>query len=42
MTADAFIRELKNGSMNDFDDYIIKPVKPKDLYSNLVELFKNS
>ena len=42
MTADAFIRELKNGSMNDFDGYIIKPVKPKDLYSNLVELFKNS
>ena len=42
MTADAFIREVKNGSMNDFDDYIIKPVKPKDLYSNLVKLFENS
>lgn len=42
MTADAFVREIKNGSISDFDDYIIKPVKPKDLYSKLVELFRNA
>lgn len=40
MTADAFISDIKNGSIADFDDYIIKPVKPADLYSKLVEIFK--
>lgn len=40
MTADAFISDIKNGSIADFDDYIIKPVKPQDLYSKLVEIFK--
>lgn len=40
MTADAFISDIKNGNIADFDDYIIKPVKPQDLYSKLVELFE--
>ncbi len=40
MTADAFISDIQNSSIADFDDYIIKPVKPQELYSKLVELFE--
>lgn len=38
MTADAFINE-QGASMNDFSGYILKPVKPDELYSRLVEIF---
>ncbi len=40
MTADAFISDIKNGSIADFDDYVIKPVKPQDLYSKLIDIFR--
>ncbi len=39
MTADAFINE-QGGSLSDFNGYILKPVKPDELYAKLVEIFE--
>ncbi len=39
MTADAFINE-QGGTLNDFNGYIIKPVRPDELYAKLVNIFK--
>ena len=38
MTADAFINE-QGGSLSDFNGYILKPVKPDELYAKLVAIF---
>ena len=40
MTADAFINE-QGGALSDFSGYIIKPVKPDELYAKLAGIFEN-
>lgn len=40
MTADAFISDSDITSRNNFDEYIIKPISPNELYGKLVKLFK--
>ena len=40
MTADAFIDE-QEGALGDFSGYILKPVKPDELYAKLVGIFEN-
>ena len=40
MTADAFINE-QGGALSDFSGYIIKPVKPAELYAKLAGIFEN-
>ena len=40
MTADAFINE-QGGALSDFSSYILKPVKPDELYAKLVGIFEN-
>ena len=40
MTADAFINE-QGGALSDFSGYIIKPVKPDELYAKLAGMFEN-
>ncbi len=40
MTADAFINE-QGGALSDFSGYILKPVKPDELYAKLAGIFKN-
>ena len=40
MTADAFINE-QGGALSDFSGYILKPVKPDELYAKLVGIFEN-
>ncbi len=39
MTADAFINE-QGGALSDFSGYILKPVKPDELYAKLVGIFE--
>ena len=41
MTADAFINDNCRGT-GEFCDYIIKPVKPEELYAKLVHIFFES
>lgn len=41
MTADAFINE-QGGTLSDFTGYIIKPVKPEELYGKLADIFRGS
>ena len=40
MTADAFISDSVNADRSCFDEYIIKPVSPDELYAKLIRLFK--
>ena len=40
MTADAFIDE-QGGALGDFSGYILKPVKPDELYAKLTGIFEN-
>lgn len=38
-TADAFISESANADRSNFDEYIIKPIAPNELYGKLIRLF---
>lgn len=40
MTADAFISDSTNAVISNFDEYIIKPVSPDELYGKLIKIFK--